>query len=402
MGDCRSGVRQLMDFALDAEAEALRSRLRTFLQDHHPGRPPKGQDERRAWVKAWQRMLAESGYAGPAWPKAWGGMELSLAEQVAYHEEMTLANMPPPVSGLRIVGPTILRFGTSEQQQRYLPPMVTGEQDWCLGYSEPSAGSDLPSLRTRAVRDGDEYVVNGQKVWTSSSWMSHFMAALVRTGTSAARQHGISYLIIDMKTPGITIRPLKDMTGDVRFSEVFFDEVRVPVANLVGEENAGWKVARTALGYERSTANTSNDMRYRRILDELTKLTVECGRARDPLLRDELAKLEISVRLLHLNNLRALSAVLRGEDPGAESSVTRLMHSLFEQQLHEFAIDVVGANGLLGGRDRLAAQRGRWAWGFLRTRGSTIGAGTAEVQRNLIAERVLGLPHDPGMPAAAE
>lgn len=391
-----------MDFALDADAEALRSRLRTFLSDHHPGRPPKGHEERQAWVKAWQRMLADTGWAGPAWPKAWGGMELSLAEQVAYLEEMTRAKAPPPVSGLRIVGPTILRFGTSEQKQRYLPPMVTGEEDWCLGYSEPSAGSDLPSLRTRAVRDGDEYVVNGQKVWTSNSWTAHFMAALVRTGTDAARQLGISYLIIDMKTPGITIRPLKDMAGDVRFSEVFFDDVHVPVANLVGDQNAGWTVARTALDYERSTASTSSDMRYRRILDELTQLTVERGRINDPLVRDELAKLEISVRLLNLNNLRAISAVLRGDDPGAESSVTRLMHSLFEQRLHEFAVDMLGANGLLDGRDRLAAQRGRWAWGFLRTRGSTIGAGTAEVQRNVIAERVLGLPQDPAMPASAE
>jgi alkylation response protein AidB-like acyl-CoA dehydrogenase len=391
-----------VDFALDDKAESLRQRLRVFLQENKPGKPPKDPDERQEWLKAWRRLLAESGYAGPAWPKAWGGMELGLAEQVAYHEEMTRANVPPQAGGLRIVGPTILRFGTREQRERYLPPMVTGDEEWCLGYSEPGAGSDLPSLRTRAVLDGDEYVVNGQKVWTSHSWMSDLMAALVRTGTDAARQHGISYLIIDMKTPGITIRPLTDMAGDVRFSEVFFDDVRVPAANVVGEPNAGWKVARTALGYERSTANTATDMRYRRILDELTALTGERGRSGDPVIRQQLAQLEISMRLLHLNNLRILSAVLRGEDPGPESSVTRLMHSLFEQRLHEFAIDMLGANALLDGRDPLAAQRGRWAWGFLRTRGSTIGAGTAEVQRNLIAERVLGLPHDPAMPAPAE
>ena len=391
-----------MDFALDDDAEALRLRLRAFLDAHHPGKPPKEPDARRAWLRAWRHLLAEQGYAGPAWPKAWGGMELSLAEQIAYHEEMTRANAPPGPGGLRIVGPTILRYGTAEQRDRYLPPMVTGDEEWCLGYSEPGAGSDLPSLRARAVRDGDEYVVNGQKVWTSHSWESDMMAALVRTGSEASRQHGISYLIIDVSTPGITIRPLKDMAGDVRFSEVFFDDVRVPAENVVGGENAGWRVARTALGYERSTANTATDMRYRRILDELKALTVERGRSADPVLRQELARLEISMRLLHLNNLRILSAVLRGEDPGPESSVTRLMHSLFEQKLHEFAVDMLGSNALLDGRDPLAVQRGRWAWGFLRTRGSTIGAGTAEVQRNLIAERVLGLPYDPGMPSPAD
>jgi alkylation response protein AidB-like acyl-CoA dehydrogenase len=391
-----------MEFALDDEAEALRERLRAFLTASNPGKAPKDPAARRSWLRDWRHLLAERGFAGPAWPKAWGGMELSLAEQVAYHEEMTRAGVPPGPGGLRIVGPTILRFGSDEQRQRYLPPMVTGDEEWCLGYSEPGAGSDLPGLRTRAIRDGDQYVVNGQKVWTSNSWNSDMMAALVRTGTEASRQHGISYLIIDMKTPGITIRPLKDMAGDVRFSEVFFDDVRVPAENVVGEENAGWRVARTALGYERSTANTSTDMRYRRILDELTALTVERGRSADPVIRQELARLEISMRLLHLNNLRILSAVLRGQDPGPESSVTRLMHSLFEQRLHEFAVDMLGSNALLDSRDPQAAQRGRWAWGFLRTRGSTIGAGTAEVQRNLIAERVLGLPYDPGMPTPAD
>lgn len=391
-----------MDFSLDDDAEALRLRLRAFLENHHPGKPPKEEDARRAWLRGWRHLLAEQGYTGPAWPKAWGGMELSLAEQIAYHEEMTRAKAPPGPAGLRIVGPTILRYGNAEQRERYLPPMVTGDEEWCLGYSEPGAGSDLPSLRTRAVRDGEQYVINGQKVWTSHSWTSDMMAALVRTGTEAARQHGISYLLIDMSTPGINIRPLKDMAGDVRFSEVFFDDVRVPAANVVGAENEGWRVARTALGYERSTANTSTDMRYRRILDELTELTVERGRSHDPLIRQELARLEISMRLLHLNNLRILSAVLRGDDPGPESSVTRLMHSLFEQKLHEFAVDMLGPNALLDGRDPFAAQHGRWAWGFLRTRGSTIGAGTAEVQRNLIAERVLGLPWDPGMPAPAD
>lgn len=384
-----------MDFALDAQADQLRDRLRSFLRDHHPGRPPKGRENRRAWAKEWARTLADHGFAGPAWPQAWGGMELSLSEQIAYYEEMAQARLPPQPAGLKIVGPTILRFGSPEQQQRYLPPMVRSEEDWCLGYSEPGSGSDLASLRTRAERDGDEYVVNGQKVWTSNSMTADFMVALVRTGTAASRQHGITYLIVDMRTPGIEIRPLQDMTGDIRFSEVFFQDVRVPVGNVVGAENAGWTVARTALGYERSTANTARDLEYRRVLDDLVKLAQERGRSGEPRIRQELARLETTIRLLHLNNIRMLSAVLRGEEPGSESSVTRLMHSLFEKRLHEFALDLLGADGLLAGTDPLAPQRGRWAWGFLRTRASTIGAGTSEVQRNVLGERVLGLPHEP-------
>jgi alkylation response protein AidB-like acyl-CoA dehydrogenase len=328
-------------------------------------------------------------------------MELSLTEQIAYHEEMTRARVPRQTGGLGIVAPTILKFGSAEQHRRYLPPIVRAEEEWCLGYSEPDAGSDLAGLKTRAVRDQDVYIVNGQKVWTSHSMTADFMAALVRTGSEASRQYGITYLIIDMRTPGITIRPLKDMTGDIRFSQVFFEDVSVPVSNTVSEENHGWTVARTALGYERSTANTSRDMGYRRILDELEALAASLGRNRERLVRQELARLETSVRLLHLNNQRILSAVLRGDDPGPESSVTRLMHSLFEKRLHEVAVEIIGTNGLLASPDPSATQRGRWVWGFLRTRASTIGAGTAEVQRNLIAERVLGLAHDPAMPGQA-
>lgn len=389
-----------MAVVLDDRGEKLREELREFLRANHPGRAPRDRAERKKWVSAWVNLLADKNLAGPAWPREWGGMELSLSEQVAYHEEMTAARVPPQPPSLRIIGPTILRFGNEKQKKRYLPGMVRAAETWCLGYSEPSAGSDLPSLRTRAVRDGDEYVVNGQKLWTSNSMNAHMMAALVRTGSEESRQHGITYLLIPMDTPGIEVRPLKDMAHDVTFSEVFFTDVRVPVANVVGKENEGWTVARTALGYERSTANTSRDIEYRRIVNELQDLARSIGRSQDPLVRQELARLETTLRLLHLNNVRMLSAVLRGDDPGPESSITRLMHSTFEKRLHEFAIELIGANGMLGRQEPLACQSGRWAWGFLRTRASTIGAGTAEVQRNLIAERVLGLPHDPGMPSA--
>jgi alkylation response protein AidB-like acyl-CoA dehydrogenase len=224
------------------------------------------------------------------------------------------------------------------------------------------------------------------------------MLALVRTGTAASRQQGITMLVVDVRTPGIEVRPLKDMAGETRFSEVFFTDVRIPVQNVVGRENEGWTLARAALGIERSTNYTSRDMGYRRVVNELIRLTAEQGKSGDPLIRQELAHLETAVRLLHLNSLRILSAVLGGDEPGPESSVSRLMHTQFEQRLHEFAISMLGANGMLAANDPLAVQNGRWAWGFLRTRASTIGAGTAEVQRNTIAERILGLPGEPAVP----
>ena len=388
-----------MDFALGPEAEAFRQQLRDFLRVHHPGQPPRDLAGRRAWLRSWAGVLADEGWAGPSWPKAWGGMELSLGKQVAYHEEMTRARLPSaPASALNLVGPVLLRYGSPDQQRRYLPPMVRGEEDWCLGYSEPGAGSDLAALSTRAVVDGDHYVVNGQKVWTSESAHADAMLALVRTGTMASRQRGITMLIVDVRTPGLEIRPLRDMAGETRFSEVFFTDVRVPLQNVVGRENEGWTIARTALGIERSTNYTARDMGYRRIVDELIRLTAERGKATDPLIRQELAHLETAVRLLHLNSLRILSAVFGGDEPGPASSVSRLMHTQFEQRLHEFAVSMLGPNGMLAAGDPLAVQNGRWAWGFLRTRASTIGAGTAEVQRNTIAERILGLPAEPAVP----
>lgn len=371
-----------------------------FLRAHAPGRPPKDPVSRREWQQLWSQTLAEAGYACPTWPLEWGGMALSLTDQVVYHEEVAKARAPGQPPGETIIGPTIMKFGTEAQKLRYLPRIRSSEEQWCLGYSEPSAGSDLVSLRTRAHRAGDEYVINGQKIWTSGSATADFMVALVRTGTDEERQNGITYLIVPMRADGIEVRPIRDMAGDSAFAEVFLDDVRVSVENRVGEEGAGWIVARTALGLERSTANTARDLGYRRVVDELIQLARETGRTSSPVIRQELARLETQVRLLHLNNVRALSTILQGEEPGPESSITRLMHSTFEQQLHETAIDIIGSAGMLS-RGPHSIQGGRWVWGFLRTRASTIGAGTTEVQRNLISERVLGLPYDPSMPAPA-
>ena len=385
-----------MDFGFSPEDEAFRHDLRDFLESHPAGRSPRDRACRLTWQRQYQATLADAGYAAPAWPTEWGGMDLPLTQQLIYHEEMTLARAPgPPTPNVNIVGPTIILHGTQAQKERYLRPMIRAEELWCQGFSEPDSGSDLASLRTRADRDGDEYVVNGQKIWTSGGPVADWIFALVRTGTPESRQHGISYLLIDLKTPGVTVKPIRDMSDRKHFSEVFFDDVRVPVQNRVGDENGGWAIARTSLGHERSTAFVAAQHRYRRIVDELADLARDIGVIRDPLIRQKLARAEIDVRLLGLNGLRVLSDVLRTGEPGPASSVTRLFHGEFERRLHEVALDVIGARALLGASDPRSVQNGRWVWGFLRTRASTIGAGTAEIQRNTIAERVLGLPHEP-------
>ena len=326
-------------------------------------------------------------------------MGLSFARQVIYAEELAKARVPAPMgTGLGIVAPTIIRYGTDEQKQRWLGPMLRQDKIWCQGYSEPGAGSDLPSLRTTARRDGDEYVVNGQKVWTTHASDADVFFTLVRTGTQESRQKGITYLIIDAEAPGVTVRPLQDLTGAAHFAEVFLDDVRVPIANRIGEENEGWPLVRTSLGHERAAGAMNQAANYRRILNELAALARERGRTDDPLVRDRLADFEIRVRLMRYNATRTISDILTRGEPGPTSSVSRLLITTFEQELHEFAIEMLGADGIVTRDSENAVQRGRWLSGFLGSRASTIGAGTSEIQRNTIAEQVLKMPRDPAMP----
>ncbi|ROO87918.1 alkylation response protein AidB-like acyl-CoA dehydrogenase [Actinocorallia herbida] len=370
------------------------TRLREFLAAHS-GRPPRGKKERLAWARAFHADLTDAGLAAPGWPVDAGGMGLELADQLAYHREMTRARAPKHPCGLSfIVAPTLIKHGTPEQRERFLRPILRADELWCQGFSEPGAGSDLTALATRAVRDGDEYVVTGQKVWTSMGDQADWMFALVRTGEPGPA--GISYLLIPMDAPGITVRPLRDITGGAHFAEVFLDEVRVPVANLVGEENGGWAIARTSLGHERATAFLADEFRYRRIVDELLALAGTTGAADDAVVRQSLARIEEGARILAANSRRALDTVLDGGDPGAAASVNRLVKSEFEQLLHEVALRVVGPDAVLGSAAAEAPEHGRWTYGYLMTRSSTIGAGTAEIQRNTIAEKVLGLPSHRG------
>ncbi|MFJ6894342.1 acyl-CoA dehydrogenase family protein [Streptomyces hokutonensis] len=382
--------------------DRFRARLRAFLTEHHPGRRPKDPVERVAWQKKWLATLFDAGYAGPSWPREYGGMDLSFARQVSYQEEYARARVPGPLgTGLGIAAPTLIKYGTPEQKERHLRPMLRGDLVWAQGYSEPEAGSDLPALRTTARREGEEYVVNGQKVWNSSADIADIFFTLVRTGPPDSRQDGISYLLIDAHAPGVTVRPLRDLTGDAHFCEIFFDDVRVPVANRIGEENAGWPLVRTSLGHERAAGAMNQAALYRRVLDELIELAQERGATADPLVRDRLADFEIRVRVMRLTGMRTIAEIMAKGEPGPASSTARLSIVTFEQELHEFAVDLLGPYGILDRRDPHAVQRGRWVWGFLRTRASSIGAGTAEIQRNTIAEQVLGLPRDPAMPTTA-
>ncbi len=374
----------------------FRSEFRAFLKENHPGRPPKDRAVQIQWQKGFNALLVDSGWAAPSWPIEHGGMNLPFSKQVIYTEEFARANVPGPLgTGVGIVGPTIIQYGTEDQKRRWLRPMLRCEFVWAQGYSEPEAGSDLPSLRTTATRDGGHYIVSGQKVWSSSADIADIIFTLVRTGTQEERQHGITYLIIDAHAPGVEVRTIRDITGGAHFCEIFFNEARVSVADRIGEENKGWGITRTSLGHERAAGAYQQATRYRRILNELIELAQERGATADPLTRQTLAKMVIWQRILEYSGMRTINSIVEHGEPGPQSSVSRLSTSLFEQQLHVVAVDMLGAYGLLDRRDPDAVQRGRWTWGFLRTRASTIGAGTAEIQRNTAGERVLGLPHEP-------
>jgi Acyl-CoA dehydrogenases len=379
-------------------SDEFRKELRGFLADHPPGRGPRGKLERLAWQKWWRSLLFDAGVAGPSWPVEYGGMDLPFTLQVIYHEEMNRARAPePPGTGVGLAGPTIFRHGSPEQRERWLRPMLRGDQVWAQAFSEPEAGSDLASLRTtaRIADGGDVYIVNGQKVWSSYADLADLAFTLVRTGTPESRARGITYLVIDLHAPGVTVRPLRDITGGEVFCEIFFDDVRVPVANRIGAENDGWSVARTTLGHERAANAMNQSAFYRRILDDIVVLARERGLLSKPGVVDALANLHARASVMRIIAMRTISDIIATGDPGPASSVSRLIVSTFEQDLHEFALDMLGPDGLLSREDPDAVQGGRWIYGFLRTRASTIGAGTAEIHRNLAAERVLGLPKDP-------
>lgn len=348
-------------------------------------------------ARAWHAELVDNNLAAPGWPKSVGGLELSLEDQLDYYRMTTAAGAPSHPCPLSfILAPTLIQHGTQQQKDRFLRPLLRADEFWCQGFSEPGAGSDLASLSTRAVRESGVYRVSGQKVWTSMADRADWMFALVRTGPQGRSTKGITYLLIPMNSPGITVRPLRDISGAVHFAEVFFDDVEVAVDNRVGAEGEGWSIMRTSLGHERATAFLADEFKYRRTADQVIKLVVSRELDTDPLVRQAIARLESGVHAIAANSARALAATLRGDDPGAVASVNRLVKTEFEQHMHALALRAAGPYAALGSRAPGAVDKGRWTFGYLMTRASTIGAGTAEIQRNTIAESVLGLPSHRG------
>lgn len=389
-----------MDLSFSPVEEAFRAELRAWLADNLPRAVPERQTlaDEVAWLVEWQHKLAGGRWVGVHWPQAYGGRGTSVVENYIFQEEMARARAPEIINriGVNLVGPTLIHHGTAAQKERYLAKLLTAEEIWCQLFSEPNAGSDLTALGCKAERDGDGFVVTGQKVWTSYAQFARWGILLARTDPAAPKAKGISFFILDMQSPGITIRPLKQMTGSEEFNEVFLETVRVPAENLVGELNHGWEIAQTTLAHERGTSARQLVV-HRILLDELIALARHHHRngltaAADPLVRQHLAQVLVEVELLKLHNWRTLTQLLRHGTPGPESSLVKLFWSEMSQRLHDVAMEILGVYGPLTEGDAHAVRLGRWPRSYLYYRAGTIFAGTSEIQRNIIAERVLGLP----------
>ncbi|MGI8661885.1 MAG: acyl-CoA dehydrogenase family protein [Acidimicrobiales bacterium] len=368
---------------------------------------PGDDDPRRASVRDWLaahpgssgRALAEAGYVAPHWPAPYG-LDADPIHQILIDQELHRAGVRRPVNpiGIGWAGPTILHAGTEEQKRRYLPRLLSGEDMWCQLFSEPGAGSDLAGLTTKAVRDGEEYVVNGQKIWTSLAQHSRYGILIARTNPDAPKHKGISYFVCPMDTPGIDVRPIVEMTGAALFNEVFLTDVRIPAENLVGREDEGWTLAKVTLGNERVSLSSGgalwgNGPTAQDLLDVVRK-EGGCG---DPVLRQRLAALHIEAKLLDLIRLRTVSARIHGRQPGPEASIRKVLADEHGQHIMGLARDLSGAGGMLAGQPGtgpLGTDPAMWHSGFLFSPALTIGGGTGEVQRNIIGERVLELPHD--------
>ncbi len=370
-----------MDFDLAADDDPRRLAVRDWLAAHPS---PTG------------AQLAAAGYVAPHWPEPFG-LDADPLHQLLIDEELRGAGVSRPENpiGIGWAGPTLLHGGTDDQKARYLPRLLSGEDFWCQLFSEPGAGSDLAGLGTRAVRDGDEYVVNGQKIWTTMAHISAFGILIARTDADAPKHKGVSYLVCPMDLPGIEIRPIVDMCGTHSFNEVFFTDVRIPAENLVGEENEGWALAKVTLGNERVSLSNPGALWGRGpTAEDLLDLVRRSGGTHDPLLRQRLASLHTESQLLRLIRLRTLSARIRGEQPGPEASIRKILADEHGQNIMGIAKDLAGAGGMLGSTGPLGAPVDLWHYGYLFAPALTVGGGTGEVQRNIVGERVLGLPHD--------
>ena len=377
-----------MDFELSSAEKAFRDEVRAWLKTNAPR--DDGDLETSEFIdnrRAWQKKLHEAGYVGITWPKEFGGRGGNFMEQLIFNDEMIQAHAPEPINviGLGMGGPVVMAHGTDEQKKRYLPPLLSGDEIWCQGFSEPNAGSDLSGLQTRAEDRGDHYVVNGQKVWTTLAHVAKWCMLIARERKESNPREGLTYLVVDMESPGVEVRPLVQITGDAEFNEIFFKDVKVPKSQILGEAGEGWAVAMTTLLHERGTLGLALATRAQITASELAEHARKLGRGSDPLVRQKIAQHTIEARALQLNGYRAVTAVKRNGIPGPEGSILKLMWSELNQRMTETAMDIAGPASQVG------AGAG-WKHQFLRSRANTIEAGTSEVLRNILAERVLGLP----------
>ena len=386
-----------MDLNYSPEELAFRDEVRAWLAQNLPAelrdKVARYEELSRGDLLRWHRILARKGWIAPAWPKEWGGTGWNVVQRYIFEEELGYAGAPTlPPFGVTMCAPVLLRFGSEAQKRRFLPRIYSGEDFWCQGYSEPGSGSDLASLKTRAVREGDHYLVSGQKIWTTLAHYADWIFCLVRTDTGASkRQEGISFLLMDMKSPGITVRPLVLMDGGREVNEVFFDQVKVPAENLVHEEGKGWTVAKYLLGHERlNTGRIGASKRELAKLKDFAASRSRDGRSlmEDPRFRDGLSRVEVELTALEITNLRFLDRMRRtGQPPGAEVSMLKIKGTEIQQALTELMMQAAGPDAL-GGADPLAAAIGLRYCNFRKT---TIYAGSNEIQRNIIAKMTLGL-----------
>ena len=396
------------------EADVYRATVRSFLADNLPkdwrGIGALEGEALENFVADWRVVLHKNGYLAPDWPKEYGGGGLTSLEMVVLNEEFARAGVPTggpnDVFGIQMLGNTILRWGTEEQKKHNLPRILSGDDVWCQGYSEPNAGSDLSNLGLKAQLDGDQWILNGQKIWTSAGHLADHIFTLARTDPDAPRHKGISFLLVDMRQPGIEVRPIKMISGESEFNEVFYTDAVVPKENVVGGVNNGWAVAMTLLGFERGAAAAVNSIRYQAELDRLVDMTRAYGRNGDPKIRQRLAWCHTQVQLMKFLGYRTLTQFLKGHQPGPDAAISKLAWSEYHKIVTELAMDIMGSDGLVPtgripssafGADDPGAPNSTnsWAMTFLNARAGTIYAGSSQIQKNIVGEMVLGLPKEP-------
>lgn len=403
-----------MDLSYPPESGAFREKVQAFLAENLPknwkGIGALNHVDAAAFTDQWRAILDKNDYLAVNWPKEYGGAGLTDLESVVLTEEFARAGVPSggpnDTFGIGMLGNTIQMWGTEEQKKHFLPRVLSGEDKWCQGYSEPAAGSDLGNLGCRAELDGDEWVINGQKIWTSAGHLADHIFVLARTNTEAVKHKGISFLLVDMRQKGVEIRPIKMMSGDSEFNEVFFSDARCPKENVIGEVNGGWAVAMTLLGHERGAAAAVTGIAFRGELDKLRELAEAKGSFSNPNIRQRFAQCYTKVEIMRFMGYQALTSFLHGTKPGAGASIGKLWWSEYHKELTELAVDILGADALVpvGQTPHTAFttdavgspnDSANWVGVFLNARAGTIYAGTSQVQRGIVGEQILGLPKEP-------